>query len=98
MADIIRTNGDVLDAPPPAGNGYTLEEVKAALGFESRCLIQAVPLDDNHALLIDEEGKLVDREPNQAATILAMGLGALFPGDYIVGNALLVKCEGTEWL
>jgi hypothetical protein len=98
MAEIIRANGDVLDAPPPTGDGYTLDEVKAALGFEDRCLIQEVRLGNGHALLIDEEGKIVDREPNLAATMLAMGLGALFPGDWIVGNAMLVKCKGTEWL
>lgn len=98
MAEIIRVNGDVLDAPPPTGEGYTLKEVKEALGFEDRCLIQELPLGDGHALLLDEEGKLTGRPFNQAATLLAMGFGALFVGDYIVGNAMLVKCRGGEWV
>jgi hypothetical protein len=98
MAEIIRTNGEVLAAPPPAGDGYTLDEVKTALGFEPRCYIEKLPLGPRHALLIDEDGKAKGRPLNRAATLLALGLGALFPDDYIVGNALLVNCEGSEWL
>jgi hypothetical protein len=98
MAKIIRSDGSVIDPPAPAGDGYTLEEVKAALGFEDRCLIQELPLGPRHALLIDEEGKLTGRPFNRAATFLAAGLGALFDDDFIVGDALLVKCRGDEWV
>jgi hypothetical protein len=97
MAEIIRTDGSVENLSPPTGDGYTLEEVKSALGFADRCLLQEVRLGRRHALLIDEEGKLTGRAFNRSATMLALGFQALMPGDYIVGNALLVVCDNAEW-
>jgi hypothetical protein len=98
MALVLKTDGSVTKAPAPVGVGYTLKEVKAALGLDDRRLIEEVRIGRTHALLIDEEGKLQDLPLNPGATLLAMKYGALFAGDYIVGNAMWVEIDGTEWV
>jgi hypothetical protein len=87
----------VTELPPPAGGSYTIDEVKAALGFDAGCPIQLLPLAGGEALLVDEEGKLRSRPLNMGATIFAVAHGALFAGDYIVGDALHVIIRDGDW-
>lgn len=59
--------------------------------------VEAVYLDDDRLLIIDEEGKLKGRPRNVAATQLA--LDYLMPGDWICGTAVLTdvrEFDGPE--
>lgn len=85
MATLIRVDGM---ESPFAGKKkqLSLEEMQGAVGG----YIEVVRLKHWRRLVIDEEGKLKSRPPNPRATMLALADDALLPGDYIVGDALLL--------
>jgi hypothetical protein len=67
------------DKPP------TLKEAQAFVGG----FVQLVELKNGDQLLFDEEVKFKNYKRNQEATVLFVA--NFGPGDYIVGNALLLK-------
>jgi hypothetical protein len=96
MAQVLHIDGRVSEVAPPAnGVGYTLEEVKDALGIGRDRFIQQIPLGGSTVMLFDEEGKLVGLPVNDGATRFAYEV--LFPGDYIVGPAMVVQLRDGEW-
>lgn len=80
---------------PGAPEGINRLDLPKAIAFATLyrligCeLVQIVDLRNGLSLVIDEEGKLRAHEPNQRATDLARAAGALLPGDYIAGRAVL---------
>lgn len=71
-----------------AGDKPTLEELQAIVGG----YIQYLPCNDGRMMYINEEGKLQGLEPNEAASRLV----TLFPGDAVVGPALVGQTEDFE--
>ena len=49
-------------------------------------------LGDGMIMVINEEGKFTC-EPNPHATLLARMCGAIYPNDYIAGDALVCRSE-----
>lgn len=47
-------------------------------------------------MVVDDEGKLTDKEPNPLATYFARVTRAISPNDYIVGSALVCRRERLE--
>jgi hypothetical protein len=91
MATLILEDGrERTVTPANAKQGFTLAELYSALGCN---VVEVVRLRDGQLLVIDENGKLVGREVNDAATTLARPL--LQAHDVIVGPALL--CSRPEF-
>ncbi|MGP5015101.1 DUF3846 domain-containing protein [Glutamicibacter ardleyensis] len=73
-------------------NGRTLHSLYEAIGCST---VQYLGANHNIDVVIDEEGKLTNEEPNLHATLLAMRMGfTFFSGDYIAGTALFVGHDG----
>lgn len=88
MAKWIKING-ILDVEPKNGKDFSLEELQQYVGG----YIQIVDLG-KECLVINEEGKLHNLPINITATNIAHDAGALFLGDYIVGNVL--RCDRKQ--
>lgn len=83
-AILINTDGRMQGVRPANGGDFSLEELQGFVeGF-----IEIVELTPNVIMVVNEEGKGV-LEPNPTATVLAKARGAIFPHDYIAGNALM---------
>jgi len=57
-------------------------------------LIQIIDLSDGRQIIINDEGKLKELPYNKEATEIANKDGALFSGDFIVGNAIVLSGKG----
>ncbi|MGP5523478.1 DUF3846 domain-containing protein [Glutamicibacter arilaitensis] len=57
--------------------------------------VEYLGAEANIDLIIDEEGKLTGKEPNNLATIRAIQLGVrLLPGDVICGDVIFLGHDG----
>ena len=91
MATLILEDGrERTVTPANAKQGFTLAELYSALGCN---VVEVVRLRDGRFLVIDENGKLVGREVNDAATTLARSV--LQVHDVTVGPARL--CSSREF-
>ena len=80
--------GVTVGVTPANGNDYSLEELQRLVDGR----IEIVTLTTNSIMVINEEGK--GKLPkNLRATVMAKALGAIFPEDYIAGNALLCATD-----
>lgn len=84
MAQIIKTNGEVIETQPKNGTDFSLEELKTIVGG----WIEIVNLRDGRLLCLDEEGKLKGKERNHVATDIYRQ-AFLQCKDFIVGDVLL---------
>lgn len=86
LAVILKVTGEVVNTMPKNGKDFKFEELQKIVGG----YIEIVNLDDNHIMVVNEEGKLMDLPYNQKATYLYQNrfIGC---SDYIVGNVLV--CE-----
>lgn len=84
---LIKTDGSQSEVSPKDGQRFGLEELQGYVGG----YIEIINLTANKALVINEEGKLFDLPLNQKATALAQFCGAIFPSDYIVGDAVVIE-------
>ncbi|KKM98456.1 hypothetical protein LCGC14_1157620 [marine sediment metagenome] len=84
---ILKPDGTMVDCSP-AGEYFTLEELRAAMdgGW-----VENINLSGGFVMIIDEEGRLKELPRNNLATEL-VGV----PGVYIVGNALVCLDKGEE--
>lgn len=85
---LIQSDGEAIGVVPANGGNFTLEELQ---GFVEG-YIEIVPLTENVIMVVNEEGKGV-LPPNFPATIIAKAQGAIFPNDYIAGNALMCPSD-----
>lgn len=83
MAQLIKTNGEIVDY-----NDFSLEAMQKAVGG----YIQLVPAQFSDDIFVcDEEGKLKQKKKNYTATNLAYSKGALYGGDFLVGDVIMAK-------
>ena len=87
-AILIQSDGEAKGVIPANGGDFTLEELQ---GFVEG-YIEIVPLTENVIMVVNEEGKGV-LPLNVPATIIAKAQNAIFPYDYIAGNALMCPSE-----
>lgn len=82
---LLTVDGSTIQIRPENGSDFQLEQLYSVLGCDC---IEVVRLRDNMILIIDEEGKLVDKRINHKATALYNN-----PDDVIVGDALLCQSD-----
>ena len=96
MAQIIKTNGEVIETQPKNGTDFSLEELQAIVehkvGNVSYHYIEIINLRDGRIMVINDEGKLIGCEMNRKATYIFMQSFGAF--DIVVGNVLL--CNDNE--
>lgn len=92
MAQIIRTDGTVQANQPASEDGYTLAELRAAIGGG---YIDILHLQDGRLMIVDEEGKLKDLPVNAQATELwRQGReGRAAAAGQILGDALVCTTD-----
>lgn len=85
---LITPEASVTEFVPANGRDFTLEELQK--GVEG--CIEIIDLTDKTIMVVNEDGK--DRlYPNMMATVIAKGCRAIFPHDYIAGNAVLCASD-----
>lgn len=85
---LITATGVTVGVTPANGADYKLEELQRLVGG----LIEIVTLTENTIMVVNEEGKGA-LPKNVRATVMAKALGAIFPEDYIAGNALMCPSD-----
>jgi hypothetical protein len=97
VAQLLKFDGTSEEVKPAnPETGFSLEEMYTLLGCS---MIEVVYLSakPDYILVIDEEGKFKDViHVNEEATDLLLA-GNHLPGDFVVGNALLVENNGVEF-
>jgi hypothetical protein len=88
MAQIIKTNGEVIEAQPKNGTDFSLEELQGIVGG----YVEVVSIHYGQIIVLDEEGKLKGKDRNNKATELYR-LRRLTT-DFIVGDVLV--CNDSE--
>lgn len=87
-ATLLKVTGEISTVSPVNGNCFTLEEVQSLVnGY-----VQVIDLCSNKIMIINEEGKF-HFELNVEATRIALMNSAIFPDDYIAGDAIV--CDGS---
>lgn len=87
MATLIKIDGTQQKVKPQNNECFSLSEMQQYVGG----LIQIIRLSDEEAMVVNEEGKLMGLEVNEAATNLALDNEAIFFWDYIVGDVVICK-------
>lgn len=88
-AILFETTGGAQGVLPANGTDFSLEELQGFVGG----YIEVVHITENVIMVVNEEGKAQRLEPNGMATVLAKAHGAIFPHDYIAGNALMCPSD-----
>ncbi len=85
---LITPEASVTEFVPANGRDFTLEELqKGVEGY-----IEIIDLTDKTIMVVNEDGK-GRLYPNMMATVIAKGCRAIFPHDYIAGNAVLCASD-----
>jgi len=91
MAKWIRVSGEVSDVTPANGKHFSLAEMQRFVGG----YIEIIPAQDPlFSLVINEEGKLNGLPRNETAT--SMTRGVVMPGDFVVGDVLIISNDEIE--
>ena len=85
---LITPEASVTEFVPANGRDFTLEELQK--GVEG--CIDIIDLTDKTIMVVNEDGK-GRLYPNMMATVIAKGCRAIFPHDYIAGNAVLCASD-----
>ena len=88
---IVYPSGYTEDLADPGEDGYSLGELQEIVGG----YIEIVQATNGRIAVLDEEGKLKDKELNALATQMA-GENNLRPGDYLVGTVLFCQPEHVK--
>ncbi len=92
MATLYHPDGTAVEIQPAdPRSGFTLEEMQALVGGYIHIVTSS---DGRHAVVVNEEGKLIGLPYNRRATQLALTLTDLAPSDSIVGSMLV--CSPLE--
>jgi hypothetical protein len=87
MGNLLKTDGTIVKGIQPLnGTNYHLQQLYSLLKCQT---IEVVHLKPGVIMVIDEEGKDV-KDPNFGATLVALQHQAIFPCDYIAGDALII--------
>ena len=85
---LITTDASVTEFVPANGRYFTLEELqKGVEGF-----IEIIYLTENTIMVVNEDGKR-RLNHNMIATVIAKVFNAIFPHDYIAGNAVMCNSD-----
>lgn len=87
-AILFEANGRVQGVFPANGTDFSLEELQGFVGG----YIEIIDVTEKVIMVVNEDGKR-GLEPNGMATVLAKAHGAIFPHDYIAGNALMCASD-----
>lgn len=90
MAQIIKSNGQVIETAPKNGTDFQLEELQSIVGG----YIEIVNLRDGRLICLNEEGKLYNLPYNTKATNILRA--AFCTSDFIVGDVLVCKDEEIQ--
>ena len=85
---LITPEASVTEFVPANGRDFTLEELQK--GVEG--CIEIIDITDKTIMVVNEDGK-GRLYPNMMATVIAKGCRAIFPHDYIAGNAVLCASD-----
>ncbi len=85
---LITPEASVTEFVPANGRDFTLEELQK--GVEG--CIEIIDLTDKTIMVVNEDGK-GRLYPNMMATVIAKGCRAIFPHDYIAGNAVMCPSD-----
>lgn len=86
MATLIKTDGSLTEIEPKNGQKFELEELQQYVqGY-----IELVFLKKDRLLVINDDGKS-HLSLNEKATEIAHNEAAIYPRDYICGDAVLCK-------
>jgi hypothetical protein len=96
MAQIIKTNGEVIETQPKNGTDFSLEELQAIVEHKANGVsyhyIEIINLRDGRIMVINDEGKLIGCGINHKATDIFSEVFGYH--DFVVGNVLL--CNDDE--
>ena len=85
---LITPEASVTEFVPANGRDFTLEELQKSV---DGC-IEIIDLTDKTIMVVNEDGK-GRLYPNMMATVIAKGCRAIFPHDYIAGNAVMCPSD-----
>lgn len=85
---LITPEASVTEFVPANCRDFTLEELQKSV---DGC-IEIIDLTDKTIMVVNEDGK-GRLYPNMMATVIAKGCRAIFPHDYIAGNAVLCASD-----
>lgn len=96
MAQIIKTNGEVIEVAPKNGHDFSLEEMQEIVNHNGNHYIEVIYLPNNKLMIINEEGKCehVNAPFNQKATDIFVD--AFGPYDFVCGNVLVCDSNQVE--
>lgn len=85
-ARLYKQNGEEVAIRPENGENFSLTELQGYVGG----LIEIINLSSDQIMVVNEEGKFDKTSRlNQIATIRARMERAIFPSDYIAGDAIV---------
>lgn len=90
MAQIIKSNGETKTVEPKNGTDFELSELQAIVGG----YIQVAYLRDDEIMVMDEEGKLKEKDLNLQASLRYRR--DVNPYDSIVGDVLICKTNQVK--
>jgi len=90
MAQIIKSNGETKTVEPKNGTDFKLEELQAIVGG----YIQIAYLRDDEIMVMDDEGKLKEKDLNLQASLRYRR--DVNPYDSVVGDVLICKTEQVK--
>lgn len=90
MAQIIKSNGETKTVEPKNGTDFKLEELQAIVGG----YIQIAYLRDDEIMVMDDEGKLKEKDLNLQASLRYRR--DVNPYDSIVGDVLICKTNQVK--
>ena len=85
---LITPEASVTPLVPANGRDFTLEELQESVGG----YIEIIDLTPKTIMIVNEDGKGT-LYPNMMATVIAKGCRAIFPNDYIAGNAVMCHTD-----
>lgn len=89
MANIIKTDGTIVEVTPQNGTDFQFEELQKIVGG----YIEVLRLTGKAIMVANEEGKFYCTY-NHEATKIAKEYGAIYKSDYICGDVLI--CNAGE--
>ena len=90
MAQIIKSNGETKTVEPKNGTDFKLEELQAIVGG----YVQIAYLRDDEIMVMDEEGRLKDKDLNLRASLRYRR--DVNPYDSVLGDVLICKTNQVK--
>lgn len=86
MTQLIHPKQSPIEIAPVNGKYFTRNELKQYLNCE---LIQVIDIGNKQIMIIDEEGKLVEKAKKMNPVATVMAAHVLYSYDCIVGSAII---------